>query len=102
MAKNMMKMLKQAQAMQANMEKKQAELAELETEFTAGGLVTAVATGDGILKSIKIDPKVVDPDEVEMLEDLVFTAANGAIQAAKDIAAEEMAKLTAGLNIPGM
>ena len=100
---NMMKMLKQAQAMQKNMEKMQEELAQREFEFSAGGgMVTAVANGDGMLKSLKIDPKVVDPEDAEMLQDLVLAAVDGAIKQGKETAAEEMGKITKGMNIPGM
>jgi len=100
---NMMKMIKQAQAMQSKMQKVQAELAEREIEFTSGGgMVTARATCDGVLKSVKIDPKVVDPAEVEMLEDLVFTAVSGALNLGKETLSEEMGAITKGLNIPGM
>lgn len=100
---NMMKLMKQAQAMQKNMEKAQAELATREVEFTAGGgMVSATASGDGNLKKLSIDPKVVDPDDVEMLEDLVFAAVDGAIKAAKAMSEEEMGKLTKGMNLPGM
>ena len=100
---NMMKMLKQAQQMQKNMEKVQAELAEKEMEFSVGGgKVSAVATCDGTVKSIKIDPEVVDPDDAEMLEDLVLAAVEGAINQGKEHAAQEMGELTKGMNIPGM
>jgi len=100
---NMMKMMKQAQAMQKKMEEVQNELAEKTVDFSAGGgMVTATAAGDGTIKKIAIDPKVVDPDDVEMLEDLVFAAVDGALNAAKDMAAEEMGAITKGLNIPGM
>jgi DNA-binding YbaB/EbfC family protein len=100
---NMMKMMKQAQQMQKNMEKMQAELGEKELEFSVGGgKVTVVATGDGAVRSIKIDPEVVDPEDVDMLEDLVLAAVDGAITQAKGYAAEEMAKITQGMNIPGM
>ena len=100
---NMMKMIKQAQAMQGKMQKMQADLAEREVEFTSGGgMVTAKATCDGSFKSIKIDPKVVDPEDVEMLEDLIFTAVAGAINLGRETMNEEMAAITKGLNIPGM
>lgn len=99
---NMMKMMKQAQAMQKNMEKMQAELAVREVEFSAGGgMVTARATCDGTLKGITIDPKVVDPDDVEMLEDLVFAAVEGALNTGRETMSEEMSKITKGLNLPG-
>jgi nucleoid-associated protein EbfC len=100
---NMMKMMKQAQAMQAKMTKMQEELAEREVEFTSGGgMVTARATCDGTLKSIKIDPKVVDPDDVDMLQDLVFTAVAGALNLGRQTMSDEMSQITKGLNIPGM
>ena len=100
---NMMKLMKQAASMQKNMQKLQEELAERTVEFTAGGgMVTATAKGDGSISSLKIDPKVVDPDDVEMLEDLVLAAVDGALTQAKEMAAEEMGKLTGGLGIPGL
>lgn len=100
---NMMKMLKQAQAMQGKMQQLQDELAEREVEFTSGGgMVTAVATCDGSVKKVTIDPKVVDPDDVEMLEDLVLTAVQGAVNLGKETMADEMGAITKGMNIPGM
>lgn len=99
---NMMKLMKQASAMQKNMEKMQAELAEKTVEFSSGGgMVTVVARGDMSLESIKIDPKVVDPEDVEMLEDLILAAVDGATKAAKEMASEEMAKITGGMGLPG-
>ncbi len=99
---NMMKLMKQASAMQKNMEKMQAELAEQTVEFSSGGgMVTATVKGDMSVQSVSIDPKVVDPDDVEMLEDLVTAAVDGAIKAAKEKSAEEMAKLTGGMGLPG-
>ena len=100
---NMMKLMKQAASMQQNLEKAQAELAERTVEFSSGGgMVTAVARGDGSVASVRIDPKVVDPQDVEMLQDLVLAAVAGALAAAQEMRAAEMAKLTAGLGIPGM
>ena len=100
---NMMKMMKQAQAMQAKMTQMQDELSQREVEFTSGGgMVTARATCDGTLKAIQIDPKVVDPDDVDMLQDLVFTAVSGALNLGRETMSEEMGKITKGLNIPGM
>ena len=99
---NMMKLMKQASEMQKNMEKMQAELAERTVEFSSGGgMVTVQATGAMEIKRISIDPKVVDPDDVEMLEDLVLAAVDGALKAAKDLSAEEMGKLTGGMGLPG-
>jgi DNA-binding YbaB/EbfC family protein len=100
---NMMQMLKKAQDVQKNMEKMQAELGQKEVEFSSGGgMVKAVAKGDGTLVRVKIDPQVVDPKDVAMLEDLVFAAVDGAIQSARDMMAKEMGKITSGLKIPGM
>lgn len=100
---NMMKLMKQAQAMQNNMQKLQAELAERTYEFSAGGgVVKAVAKGDMTLVSLAVDPKAVDPSDVDMLQDLVITAVNGALKLARDSASEEMGKITGGLGIPGL
>jgi hypothetical protein len=100
---NMMKMMKQAADMQKNMQKMQAEMAEKSVEFSAGGgAVTVIARGDISVQSIKIDPKVVDPEDVEMLEDLVLAGVDGALKKAQEMVNEEMSKLTKGLNIPGL
>jgi hypothetical protein len=94
------KFLKQAQKMQAEMQRVQEELAQRQVEATAGGgAVKAVAKCDG---SIKIDPKVVDPNDVEMLEDLILGAVTNALQTAKKTQEEELGKVTAGMNLPGM
>ena len=100
---NMLKMMKQAAAMQESLKSVQAELAQRQIEFSSGGgMVTVTASGDGNIVSIRIDPKLVDPSDVDMLQDTVLAGVNGAIQAAKDMAAKEMSKLTAGLGIPGL
>jgi DNA-binding YbaB/EbfC family protein len=97
------KFLKQAQKMQAEMQRVQEELAKREVEGTSGGgAVKAIAHCDGSIASIKIDPKVVDPKDVEMLEDLVVGAVTNALQTAKKTQEEEMGKVTAGMNLPGM
>jgi DNA-binding YbaB/EbfC family protein len=89
--------------MQAKMTQVQDELSRREVEFTSGGgMVTARATCDGTLKSIQIDPKVVDPDDVDMLQDLVFTAVAGALNLGKETMSEEMGQITKGLSLPGM
>ncbi len=98
---NMMKMMKQAADLQKNMKKKQAELAKKEVEFSAGGgMVTAVATCDMKIKSIKINPDAVDPSDVEMLEDLVLAAVDGVIGAAQETMGKEMGQLTGGMDMP--
>ena len=97
------KFLKQAQKMQAEMTKVQEDLAKREVEGTSGGgAVKAVARCDGSLARIKIDPKVIDPKDAEMLEDLIVGAVQNALELAKKPQTEEMNKVTAGMNIPGM
>jgi hypothetical protein len=95
--------MKQAQQMQAKMAVAQARLQEETAEAsTGGGMVTVVANGKGELLSVKIKKDVVDPDDVEMLEDLVLAAANEALRQTRDRVSEEMSKLTGGMNVPGM
>ncbi len=96
-------LMKQARQMQDKMAKLQEEMASQTVEATAGGgMVTAKANGAGDLVSIKIEPQVVDPEDVEMLEDLVRAACNEAVRKGRDLMAEEMKKLTGGMNIPGL
>ena len=97
------KFLKQAQKMQAEMTRVQEELAQREVEASAGGgAVKATARCDGTIVSVKIDPKVVDPKDVEMLEDLILGAVTNALQTAKKTQDEELGKVTAGMNLHGM
>jgi len=94
-------MMKQAQQMQEKLAQAQAELADKTVEATAGGgKVTVVATGAGDVVSIKISKDVVDPDDVEMLEDLVLSGVKQAINKGKEMAQSEMGKLTAGMGLP--
>ena len=96
-------MLKQAQQLQKRMDQLQEELAEKRVEGTAGGgMVTVVVNGKQELVDIKIDPEVVNPDDVEILEDLIVAAANQAREKAQELAQEEMRKITGGLMPPGM
>lgn len=96
-------MLKQAQQLQSKIFKLQEELAERRVETTVGGgMVTAVANGKQQLESIKIEPEVVDPSDVQMLEDLVVAAVNDALKKAQEMVSEEMTKLTGGFKIPGL
>lgn len=100
---NMNKLMKQVQKMQKDMVKLQEELQEKTVEATAGGgVVKVVASGKKQLVSIEIDPEAVDPEDVEMLQDLVLAAANEALQKAEDMVADEMGKLTGGINMPGL
>jgi len=96
-------MMKQIQQMQAKMEEIQAKLAETEVEGTAGGgMVKAIVNGKQELLEIKIDPEVVDPEDIDMLQDLIVAAVNQARQKAQEIQSEQMSALTGGMNIPGM
>jgi DNA-binding YbaB/EbfC family protein len=103
---NMQQLMKQAQKMQQQMLAAQEELAETEVSGTAGGgLVTATVTGAGEVRSVKIDPSAVDPDDVESLEDLVVAAIRDAARAAAELAERKMGPLTqgmGGLGLPGM
>ncbi len=95
---NMNNLMKQAQKMQKDMEKMQAELQEKEVEATAGGgAVKVIATGKKQIKEIVINPDVVDPDDVEMLQDLVLAAVNEALRMADEMVNGEMSKITGGL-----
>lgn len=99
---NMNNMIKQAQKMQKDMMKIQEELEQRQIETSAGGgAVTVVVTGKKELVSINIKPEVVDPDDVEMLQDLIMAAVNEAIRKADEMMNSEMGKLTGGLGLPG-
>jgi DNA-binding YbaB/EbfC family protein len=94
---------KMAQQMQADMARVEAELVDLRVEGTAGGgAVKAVVTGKQDLVSVTIDPGVVDPDDVEMLQDLVVAAVSEALNQAKATAEAKMGRVTGGLKIPGL
>lgn len=100
---NYQKMLKQVQKMQADMAKIQEDLANEVVEASAGGgMVTVQVSGALEIKGIKIDPAAVDPDDVEMLEDMVLAAANEALRSAQELANRRLGGLTAGLSIPGL
>ncbi len=100
---DMQSMLKQAQKMQEDMTAKQAELEECEYEVAAGGGVVKVKiNGKKEILSVKIDPEVVDPDDIETLEDLVVAAVNEAVKKVETISAEEMQKITGTMGMPGL
>jgi hypothetical protein len=95
--------IKQAQQMQAKMARLQEELAQRTVEASAGGgMVTAVVNGRNELISLKIEKDVVNPEDVEMLQDLIVAAVNEGVRKAQEIATAEMSKITGGLNIPGL
>ena len=100
---NMNAMLKQAQKMQEDMNTLQADLEAREYEISAGGgMVKITITGKKEIKAISIAPEIVDPDDIETLEDIVLAGVNEAIKRVEDTAAEEMSKITGALNLPGM
>lgn len=101
--KNMQQMMKQVKKMQDDMQKAQEQLKEKVVEGTAGGgAVLVKASGHKNILDITIKPEVVDPEDVEMLQDLVLTAVNDALRNADELANKEMGRFTGGMNIPGL
>jgi len=99
----MMDMMRQAREMQKKMSQVQKKVAQMEVTASAGGgMVTAVVSGDLILKQLRVDPKVVAEGDVSLIEDLVLSAVNAAFKKAQDTMAEEMKAVTGGLKIPGL
>lgn len=100
---NMNNMMKQVKKMQEQMMKAQEELKEKTVEGKAGGgVITVVVNGHKEVKDVKIKPEAVDPDDVEMLQDLILAAVNDAMKQVDEINSKEMGKLTGGMNIPGL
>jgi len=100
---NMNKMMKQVQEMQKKMVEMQDDMKNKTVEATAGGgVVKVVANGHNEIVSITIKPEAVDPEDVEMLQDLVLAAVNEALRKAQEMMTKEMGKLTGGMNIPGL
>ena len=96
-------LMKQAQQMQKKMEEMKKELAQKEIKVASGGgMVELVINGQQEIKEIKIDPDIIDPEDKEMLEDLVLAAVNEGVRQSKEMVNEEMSKLTGGMNLPGM
>ncbi|MFO7578372.1 MAG: YbaB/EbfC family nucleoid-associated protein [Pelovirga sp.] len=103
MAKGLGNIMKQAQQMQARIARVQQELETREVEASAGGgMVTARVNGKQQLLDLKIEKAVVDPDDVEMLQDLVLAAVNEGLKQSQQMVQEEMSKVTGGMNLPGM
>mgnify|MGYP000052305873 FL=1 len=97
------KLMKQAMRAQQQAQEVEAALTERTVEASSGGgAVKVVATCKGVIKSLKIDPEAVDPEEVESLEDMVLLAVNNAVEEGQKIQAEEMGKVTSGFGLPGM
>ena len=100
---NMNQMLKQAQKMQEDMANLQADLEQREyTASSGGGMIEVTVDGKHLIKNIKINPDAIDPDDSEMLEDLITVAVNEAISNAIKTSEEEMGAITSGLNMPGL
>jgi len=100
---NMNNMLKQVQKMQKQMEEMQGELEQKEVEASAGGgAVVIKVNGKKEILDVTIQPEVVDPDDIEMLQDLILAAANEALRKAEEMMSKEMGKITGGMNLPGM
>lgn len=100
---SMQKQLQQMQAMQRKMEALQAEIEEKEITTTAGGgAVTVTVSGKKEITKLELKPEIVDPDDIEMLQDLIMVAVNEGIRQVEEMANSEMGKLTGGLNIPGL
>ena len=96
-------LMKEAQKLQQQMEKMQAEVAQRKVDATAGGgMVTVEANGKQEIVSIKIDPELISKDDSQMLEDLVLAACNEALRKSRDMMQQELGKLTGGLKIPGL
>jgi DNA-binding YbaB/EbfC family protein len=99
---NQQQMMRQLQQMQAGLARAQEELANTEVTGTAGGgMVTVTSMGNGEIRAVKIDPKAVDPDDVEMLEDLIVAAISEARRAADELQQSKLGGLTGGLGLPG-
>jgi nucleoid-associated protein EbfC len=100
---NMGNMMKQAQKMQAKMAKVQEDLKNEVVEASAGGgMVKVSITGDMQVTSVTIDPSAIDPDDAEMLQDIVLAAVNEAIRSAQELAASRLGEVTGGMNLPGL
>ena len=100
---NMQQMLKQVQKMQQDMMAAQEQLKNEVVEASAGGgMVTVKVTGDLEIKDVRISPEAVDPDDLELLQDLVLAATNEALRSAQELAASKMGSVTGGLGLPGM
>jgi len=103
MSKNISKLIKQAQKVQAQVMKAQEDLQKKEVEGSAGGgMVKVVVNGANQIVSIKINPEVVDPKDVEMLEDLIMAAHANAMEKIKEMSDSTFGSITSGLNIPGL
>jgi len=100
---NMQKMMRQMQKMQADLARVQEELETMTVEGTAGGgVVTVVVNGHQVVQEVVIKPEAVDPEDVEMLQDLILAAVNDGLRRSRELSASELEKVTGKLNIPGL
>lgn len=100
---NMNAVMKQAQKMQEELQRAEEEVKQMTSEATAGGgMVKVVVTGEMVVQSITIDPEAVDPDDVEMLQDMVMAATNEALRGMQEKSSERISEATGGMNIPGI
>lgn len=103
MGMNMAQMMKQARKMQEQLAAAQENLKDLTVDASAGGgMVKVTATGDMKIQSVKIDPDALDPEDAEMLEDMVLAAVNEALRSASEVANQQMGAITGGMGMPGM
>ena len=103
MAMNMQQVMKQARKMQEQLAAAQDGLKDIEVSASAGGgMVKVVATGDGVVKDIQIDPDALDPEDVELLQDTILAAVNEALSSAQDVANRQIGAITGGMGIPGV
>lgn len=100
--KNMNQMMKQVKKMQEQMVKAQEELGTKTVEGSAGGVVTVTMNGHKQLTNVQIDPEAVDPEDVDMLQDLILTAVNDALKQVEEMTNSELGQYTGGMNIPGL
>jgi len=101
--KNLNQMMKQVKKIQAQMEKAQEELAQKTFEGTAGGgVVTVIVNGKKEVQQVLLKPEVVDPDDLEMLQDLIVAATNDALKKVDEVIASDLGKITGGFNLPGL
>lgn len=103
MAMNMQQVMQQARKMQAQLAEAQEKLKDLEVSASAGGgMVKVTASGDGVIKSITIDPEALDPEDVDLIQDTILAAVNDALNSAQELSNRQLGAITGGMGMPGM
>ena len=103
MAMNMQQVMQQARKMQAQLAEAQEKLKDLEVSASAGGgMVKVTASGDGVIKSITIDPESLDPEDVDLIQDTILAAVNDALNSAQELSNRQLGAITGGMGMPGM